>query len=350
MRTEHELRVGDASAMDAVPDESVDLVVTSPPYPMIELWDDLFEDGDDEVARALDDGDADAAFESMHRQLDPVWDEVVRVLADGGIACVNVGDATRSVDGEFRLFPNHVRVTDALRERGLSSLPDVLWRKPTNSLTKFMGSGTLPTNAYVTLEHEYVLVFRKGGTRSFPPGDEDRYESAFFWEERNRWFSDLWEFTGEGQTDVATAARERSAAFPLELPLRLVRMFSTYGDTVLDPFAGTGTTLLAAMHGGRDAVGYELDGDLVDAFDDRLADLPARSRRRTRERLDRHREFVAARDDRPDYEATHYGFPVVTRQERHVRLYAVEDVTAERLGGPDADDAGRRYVLEHAPV
>jgi site-specific DNA-methyltransferase (adenine-specific) len=342
MRTEHELRVGDASAMDAVADESIDLVVTSPPYPMIELWDGLFADGDGDVAAALEAGDGETAYELMHEQLDAVWDEVVRVLAPGGVACINVGDATRTVDGEFQLFPNHVRVTAAMRERGLSSLPDVLWRKPTNSLTKFMGSGTLPTNAYVTLEHEYVLVFRKGGTRSFPAGDEDRYESAFFWEERNRWFSDLWQFNGEGQSNVSTEARERSAAFPLELPLRLVRMYSAYGDTVLDPFAGTGTTLLAAMLSSRNAVGYELDSDLVAAFDDRLTDLPARSRRRVRERLDRHRSFVADRDDRPRHEAVHYDFPVVTKQEREIRLYAVDEVDAERIppNGATADGSG----------
>jgi DNA modification methylase len=342
MRTEHVLHVGDAGDMSAVDDESVPLVVTSPPYPMIDLWDDLFAARDPDVRAALAAGDGDAAFDLMHAQLDAVWDEVDRVLEPGGVVCVNVGDATRSVGGEFQQYPNHARIVDALRSRGLTPLPDVLWRKPTNSHTKFMGSGTLPPNAYVTLEHEYVLLFRKGGPRSFPPGDDRRYESAYFWEERNRWFSDLWEFRGEGQALETGERRDRSAAFPLEVPLRLIRMFSVRGDRVLDPFAGTGTTALAAMHAARNSVGYDLDGDLFAALDDRLDDLPARSERRVVDRLDRHRAAMADRDG--GYEAEHFDFRVVTKRERRIRPYAVDSVT-ER-----SSETGRRYVLDHRPA
>ncbi|MCO8267402.1 DNA-methyltransferase [Haloferax prahovense] len=341
MRTTHALTVGDA-ADTGLADESVNLVVTSPPYPMIEMWDDLFSARDDAVAAALDSGDGDTAFEAMHEQLDAVWDEVARVLAPGGVACVNVGDATRSLDGSFRQYPNHARVLTALGERGLTPLPDAIWRKPTNRLTKFMGSGTLPTNAYVTLEHEYVLVVRKGDPRSFPPGDDRRYESAFFWEERNRWFSDLWEFGGTGQ-GLDSGDRERSAAFPVELPLRLIRMYSVYGDTVFDPFVGTGTTTLAAMLAGRNSVGYDLDADLVSGFETRLDDLPERSRAEVERRLDDHREFVADRDERPGHDAEHYDFPVVTKQERRIRLYRVSSVEAS------ADGADREFVVEHEP-
>ncbi|WP_251329885.1 DNA-methyltransferase [Haloplanus pelagicus] len=343
MRTTHALHVGDAASMDGLADGSVPLVVTSPPYPMIELWDDLFAARDPDVRAALSAGDGDAAFELMHAQLDAVWDEIERVLAPGGIACVNVGDATRSVGDEFQQFPNHARVVDAFRDRGLTPLPDVLWRKPTNSLAKFMGSGTLPPNAYVTLEHEYILLFRKGGTRSFPPGDDRRYESAFFWEERNEWFSDLWEVRGEGQElSGGEERRDRSAAFPVEIPLRLIRMFSVRGDRVLDPFAGTGTTMLAAMLAARDSVGYDLDGDLFTALDDRVADLPAASRRRIAERLASHRSAMADRDG--GYEADRYDFRVVTKAERRIRLYVVADVR-ER-----STDEGRGYVVDHEPV
>jgi DNA modification methylase len=369
VRTEHRLVVDDAADMGRLDDGAVDLVVTSPPYPMIEMWDDLFAARDPAVREALDRDDGEAAFERMHSQLDDVWDEVVRVLAPGGVACVNVGDATRSLADGFRQYPNHARVLSALRERGLRALPDVLWRKPTNSLTKFMGSGMLPSNAYVTLEHEYVLVFRKGEARSFPPGDDARYESAFFWEERNEWFSDLWELGGTAQAlpgtegrppgDRDADARERSAAYPLELPLRLIRMYSAYGDTVLDPFWGTGTTTLAAMLAGRDSVGYELDGALVDGFDDRRADLTARSERHLRARLERHREFVADRD--PDYEAVNYDVPVVTKQERRIRFYAVEGVSRVAGDGSEGPAEGeddcedeeppteRRYRVEYTP-
>ena len=159
MRTDHAIAVGDAAETEW-DDGSIELVVTSPPYPMIEMWDDLFSARDSAVADALAAGDGEAAFELMHAQLDAVWDEVVRLLAPGGLVCVNVGDATRSLADEYRRYANHARVIEALRTRGLTPLPDVLWRKPTNRLTKFMGSGMLPPNAYVTLEHEYVLVFR----------------------------------------------------------------------------------------------------------------------------------------------------------------------------------------------
>lgn len=358
MHSTHVLRADDAAEMSHVADRSVDLVVTSPPYPMIEMWDDLFAERDSLVSDSLAEGDGETAFERMHIQLDAVWDEVARVLAPGGIACINVGDAVRSLDDGFRQFPNHARVIDAFSERGLRSLPDILWRKPTNRLTKFMGSGMLPPSAYVALEHEYILIFRKGCPRDFPPGDSERYASAFFWEERNEWFSDLWSFTGTDQTmpetdtdDAETASRGRSAAFPLELPLRLIHMYSTYGDTVLDPFAGTGTTTLAAMCAGRNSVGYELDADLVRGFTDRVTGLPAASQRRTRERLARHRRFVADHD--ADYEAVHYDVPVVTKQERQIRLYGVEDVEqTEAEDDPTDPTAGEsvHYRLSHAPI
>jgi site-specific DNA-methyltransferase (adenine-specific) len=340
MRTEHVLRIGDSAT--ATVEDSVDLVVTSPPYPMIEMWDEQFAARSPEVRAALDEGRGDDAFEAMHALLDEVWDEVARLLAPGGIACVNVGDATRSIGGAFQCFPNHARVTRALRERGLTPLPGVLWRKPTNRLTKFMGSGTLPTNAYVTLEHEHVLVFRKGPPREFPPGDERRYESAFFWEERNRWFSDLWELSGAAQTREGDG-RDRAGAFPLELPLRLIRMYSTYGDRVYDPFVGTGTTTVAAMLAGRDSIGTEIDPDLLSGFGERVADLPARSRARVEDRLDRHRAFVREHAERAGYEAAHYDFPVVTKQERDVRLYAVTGV--ERRDAADE----RRYDVSYDP-
>jgi DNA modification methylase len=351
VQTTHEVHVGDARDLPLT-DGSVDLVVTSPPYPMVEMWDGSFAAQDPAVADALDAGDGDRAFDRMHDLLDDAWTEVARVLAPGGIAVVNVGDATRTVGGTFRQYPNHVEITRRLCGHGLSALPDVVWRKPTNAAAKFMGSGMLPPNAYATLEHEHLLVFRNGGTRSFPPGDDARYESAYFWEERNRWFSDLWELAGTRQS-LPGDVRERSGAFPLDVPLRLVLMFSVYGDTVLDPFWGTGTTSMAALVAGRNSAGVEREPGLVSAFDERVDEAPALSREVATDRLEAHREFVAERraDGKvPDHNAEHYDFPVVTKQERSIRLRVVESVERDGGGGDPGGSEVSRWVAEHETV
>ncbi len=343
LETSHRVVAGDAREMD-VPAGSVDLVVTSPPYPMVEMWDDLFADLAPQAEAALEAGDGDAAFEAMHTALEEVWEAVERALVPGGIACINVGDATRTLGDRFRVYPNHARITEAFERLGFDPLPDVLWRKPTNSTAKFMGSGTLPPNAYVTLEHEHVLVFRNGERRSFEPGARRRYESAFFWEERNRWFSDLWtDVRGRLQDLPDDDLRDRAAAYPFEIPYRLVNMYSVRGDRVLDPFWGTGTTTLAAMVAGRESVGYELDGEFLDRFDDRVDDVPAIAREVVRQRLEAHRAFVTKRREEgkpPAHEATHFDFPVVTKQEQEIRPPVAVDVSRTEDG----------YRVTHRPA
>ena len=345
METRHRVHVGDSRELATVDDESVELVVTSPPYPMVEMWDELFAELDPAVEEWLAAGDGRAAFDRMHDALEAVWREVDRVLVDGGVACINVGDATRTVDGSFRVYQNHSRIVDAFERLGFEPLPELLWRKPTNSAAKFMGSGMLPPNAYVTLEHEYVLVFRKGPERrSFEPGADRRYEAAYFWEERNRWFSDVWtDVRGELQALDDDALRERSAAYPFEIPYRLINMYSVYGDTVLDPFWGTGTTSLAALVAGRHSIGSEIDPELVRAFEDRVSEAPTLSRKVVRQRLDDHRAFVEeelASGGDFGYRSEYYDCPVRTKQERSIRFYAVDEVTK--------CDGG--YLARHVPV
>ena len=125
-----------------------------------------------------------------------------------------------------------------------------------------MGSGMLPAGAYVTLEHEFILILRKGNKRNFvtEADKKRRKQSAFFWEERNLWFSDVWEdLKGTKQNNIAKEIRERSGAFPFELPYRIINMFSVKEDAILDPFLGTGTTMAAAMATGRNSIGVEID-------------------------------------------------------------------------------------------
>lgn len=359
MKTSHCIRITDAREM-SLDDDSVELVVTSPPYPMIEMWDELFTDLSPGVRQALAEENGAAAFELMHEELDAVWAELSRVLVDGGIVCINVGDATRKVGEGFRVYQNHVRISEAMKELGFEPLPDVLWRKPANSGTKFMGSGMIPPNAYVTLEHEYILVFRNGSQRRrFAVGSDRRYQSAYFWEERNQWFTDVWsDINGtaqpldterEQETEPETETesedvRDRSGAFPLDIPHRLINMYSVYGDTVLDPFWGTGTTSRAAMVAGRNSVGYEIETAFADMFERRISDLDALSEEIVVDRLADHRAFIEQREDDMEYEATHYDFPVMTQQETDIKLYSVSDVTSSAI------DSGTEYVVTHDPV
>jgi len=312
---------------------------------MIEMWDELFSELNPRISEHLDSGSGQSAFDLMHEELEKVWTEVSRVLVDGGIACINIGDATRKINGSFRVFQNHSRIINDFEDLGFEPLPELLWRKPGNSGAKFMGSGMLPPNAYVTLEHEYILVFRNGeDSRSFEPGSERRYSSAYFWEERNQWFSDIWmEITGKLQSLGQSELRERSGAFPFEIPYRLINMYSVYGDTVLDPFWGTGTTSFAAMVAGRNSIGYELDEDFVQLFDERVDSVPTYSREVVRQRLDEHREFVEERlasGKDFKYDADNYDFPVTTKQEKPIQFYAVSDVQKTEHG----------YELSHEQV
>ena len=167
MKTTHKIFYQNARQLRAIPSESVDLVVTSPPYPMIGMWDDMFIDQNPEIGDALHKGNGRRAFELMHQVLDPIWAEIFRVLKQGRFVCVNIGDATREVRDDFCLYSNHARILTYFVDMGFSALPDILWRKQTNAPNKFMGSGTLPAGAYVTLEHEYILILRKGSKRVF---------------------------------------------------------------------------------------------------------------------------------------------------------------------------------------
>lgn len=337
MESDHRVYCADARSLSQLEKDSVDLVVTSPPYPMIDIWDDLFADLNPAIGDALNAEKGEEAFDLMHDELETVWVELARVLRDGGIACINIGDATRTLGNRFKLYPNHAEIITRFHEHGFQSLPTIHWRKPTNMKTKFMGSGMIPPNAYVTLEHEHILVFRNGRPRSFPAGSDRRYESAYFWEERNQWFTDTWEeVSGEDQS-LDADTRSRAGAYPVEIPYRLIQMFSVYGDTVLDPFWGTGTTTVAAMCTARNSIGYELDEELIASFDDRVQDVPAMSRHRARERLAAHAEF-AATEDCP-YEATHYDTAVKTKQERDICFYHVTDLERTSDG----------YRVVHAP-
>ncbi|MFH1139614.1 MAG: site-specific DNA-methyltransferase [Pseudomonadota bacterium] len=321
MKTEHVVHFDSAASMKDLDRETIDLVVTSPPYPMIEMWDESFSRQNPEIGRFLSQGEARPAFELMHRELDSVWRELFRVLKPGGLACVNIGDAARTLVKDFALYPNHARIQSGMTDLGFLSLPSIIWRKQTNAPNKFMGSGMYPPGAYVTLEHEFILIFRKGAKRAFVRDEEinNRRESAYFWEERNQWFSDVWlDLKGTQQALGDRQARSRSGAFPLELPYRLIAMFSVKNDTVLDPFAGAGTTAAASLALGRNSVGYEIEPAMRAAIAGSLGQVVPLAEAKAKARLDNHVQFVQAKLEAGyafKHQNRHYGFPVMTGQE-----------------------------------
>ncbi len=331
MTTQHKMIFKSASNMSDIKDESIELVVTSPPYPMIEMWDEIFGLQNTEIQSALESNNGSLAFELMNQELDKVWSELYRIVVPGGIVCINIGDATRTVDKNFQLFNSHSRITYFMNKIGFQSLPEILWRKQTNAPNKFMGSGMLPPGAYVTLEHEFILVFRKGTKREFSIQHSSlRRESAFFWEERNIWFSDVWDFKGTTQKLKTENSRERSAAFPFDLAYRLVNMYSVKNDTVLDPFMGTGTTALAAICSQRNSIGYEIDSNLKEEIFDKLLHSKDYLNKVIETRINNHIEFIQERivEKGPTkYVNNIYGFPIVTNQEVELFIKNIQSIS-----------------------
>lgn len=347
MKTAHRIYFKNSSDMCELDSDSIDLMITSPPYPMIEMWDLLYSSLNDEIKRSLQESNGKKAFNLMHEELEKVWSEVERVLRLGGIVCLNIGDATRKIGGNFQLYPNHVKITNFFLNNNFIELPCILWRKPTNSPNKFLGSGMLPPNAYVTLEHEYILIFKKGNIkRKILPNLKNRYNSAFFWEERNKWFSDIWEDirgipqnTYKKKNDKKNL-RNRTAAFPLEIPYRLINMFSIYEDTVLDPFWGTGTTSLAAMLSARNSIGYEINSGFMEVFKSNIRKLKQLNNDINSSRLNKHVEFIKRYKKENKlfkYSSNYYKFPVITKQEIQLLLYSIESFS----------ENGNIFILNH---
>lgn len=322
---EHKLIVGDSRKLSQIPDKSVHLIITSPPYPMIEMWDEVFSSMDPSVKKDLESGDGMSAFKKMHAILNDVWDECNRVLVDNGFACINIGDATRTIDGNFQLYSNHTAIINRFLKMGFNVLPDIHWRKQSNAPNKFMGSGMYPAGAYVTYEHEYILVFRKGGKRTFTGKKREiRQESAFFWEERNVWFSDLWDIKGTSQMMPKSAAtRDRNASFPFDIPYRLINMYSVKDDMVLDPFCGLGTTNLACIASERNSIGVDVDPEVIVLANDLLKEKGPKVNTIIDKRVSDHLAFIdSLNEDKRErcYTNGPHGFPVKTRQETALKI------------------------------
>lgn len=238
---------GDARDMTFLGDESIHLVVTSPPY-----WNlKRYNENPDQLGHVND-------YESFLKELEKVWKEVFRILVPGGrLVCV-VGDVcvSRRKFGRHLVFPLHADICVLCRKIGFDNLNPIIWHKIANASfevengSKFLGKPYEP-NAIIKNDMEFILMERKpGGYRK--PTEEQRKLSKIDKENFNTWFQQIWNITG-------TSAKNHPAPFPLELASRLVRMFSFHGDTVLDPFCGTGTTMIAALRYGRNSIGIDIE-------------------------------------------------------------------------------------------
>ena len=195
---------------------------------------------------------------------------------------------------------------------------------------KFMGSGMYPPCAYVTYEHEYILVFRKGGNRKFTNAEKSiRHNSAYFWEERNIWFSDIWELNGTMQRLKKGASRARSAAFPFELAYRLINMYSMKYDLVYDPFSGTGTVARAAMASERNSISIDIDTNLCEQATFESVQSITELNLYTMDRISRHKEFInnlPLEKKEKLYDNVNHSFKVKTRQETEILITSLSSI------------------------
>ena len=246
--TQHTLYHADARNMPYIDDSSIHLVLTSPPYFNLKEY----RKGQNQLGM-IDD------YQQFVDELEKVWKECYRVLVPGGrVVCV-VGDVciSRKKYGRHAVLPLHSDIAVSCRKIGFDNLNPILWHKISNASyeantnSSILGKPYEP-NAVIKNDVEYILMERKpGGYRK--PTEKQRDESRIDKEDFHNWFSQIWEMPG------ASTKNGHPAPFPLELATRLVKMFSFVGDVVLDPFSGSGTTMLAAMNTNRNSIGIETE-------------------------------------------------------------------------------------------
>ena len=335
--TRHEFITADSICLQYIPDESIDLIVTSPPYPMIEMWDECFIGMNESIRDDFNNRRIQSAFNKMHSCLNNIWRECNRVLKKSGFICINIGDATRTFDSNFQLFCNHSKVIEYMSTLGYMQMPPIIWHKPSNSPNKFMGSGMYPAGAYVTLEHEYILIFRNGGKRDFTEHEKHmRRESAYFYEERNKWFQDVWKINGTQQIIRQSNTRGRNASYPFEIPYRLINMYSIKGDTVLDVFGGLGTTAIAAMSAERNSISIDIDSAITDMAKERACSAKEQINTYINNRLIAHNTFIhgiGAEKLNSFYDNVYHGTKVKTKQEVDLRINFMDSIAIDTADG-----------------
>lgn len=256
IKTTHTIINGDSRQMSELQDKSIHLIVTSPPY-----W-QLKDYGIENQIGFHDD------YETYINHLNLTWQECYRVLHDGCRLCINIGDqfARSTYYGRYKIIPIHTEIIKFCEIAGFDFMGQIIWQKATTMNTSggasIMGSFPHPRNGIVKLDFEYILLFKKQGKAPVPT-KEQKENSVMTNEEWNAYFNGHWYFPGAKQD-------KHLAMFPEELPYRLIRMFSFPGETVLDPFMGSGTTASVARKLNRNSVGYEINTQFVSIIEERV--------------------------------------------------------------------------------
>lgn len=256
MKTQHKIINGDSRHMAELADNSVHLALTSPPY-----W-QLKDYGSENQIGFHD------SYENYINNLNLVWKECYRTLQNGCRLCVNIGDqyARAVYYGRYKVIPIREEVIKFCENIGFDYMGAIIWQKVTTSNTTGggvqMGSYPYPRNGILKLDYEFILTFKKLGDAP-KPTKENKELSKMTAEEWNTFFAGHWNFAGVRQDN-------HIAMFPEELPKRLIKMFAFVGDTILDPFAGSGTSNLAAKNLGRNSVGYEINPDFIPVIKQKL--------------------------------------------------------------------------------
>lgn len=256
MKTKHKIINGDSRQMNLIPDKSVHLVVTSPPY-----W-QLKDYGTENQIGYHED------YETYINNLNLVWKECYRVLDNSCRLCVNIGDqfARAVYYGRYKVIPIRTEIIKFCESIGFDYMGAIIWQKQTTTNTtggaSLMGSFPTPRNGILSIDYEFILTFKKLGTPSKVSKDI-RDQSKLTTEEWKKYFSGHWNFGGARQDG-------HIAMFPEELPHRLIKMFAFKGETVLDPFMGSGTTSLAARNLERNSIGYEINAEFIEIVKQKL--------------------------------------------------------------------------------
>ncbi|TXJ38565.1 site-specific DNA-methyltransferase [Brachyspira aalborgi] len=254
--TNHKIYFSDSRALNKIEDKSVQLIITSPPYWQLKDYGSNNQIG------------FNNSYEEYINNLNLVWMECERILSEGCRLCINIGDQfARSVYyGRYKVVPIRTEIIRFCETLKMDYMGAIIWQKATTMNTSgggaIMGSFPYPRNGILKIDYEFILIFKKLGNPP-KPTLEQKENSIMTKEEWNQYFSSHWNFSGVKQS-------EHIAMFPEELPKRLIKMFSFFGETIFDPFLGSGTTTLAAKNLGRNSIGYEINKEFESIIKEKL--------------------------------------------------------------------------------